>query len=119
MGEPANCVKRSFSFRFLSLIRDVKCCKETIKDGKKQVADAGTIVSGQLSQPNSLRPKAYTLRAAAHLLGVCHTTLSRWIRDGVGPRTFIQPGLNRSTYRIMPEAMQQFINRNSKGGRSE
>lgn len=63
------------------------------------------------------RPKAYTLRAAADVLGVCHTTLRRWIADGSGPRTFIQPGIKRSTYRIMPSALEAFVNQNSKGGK--
>jgi len=60
--------------------------------------------------------KPLTLRKAAKVLGVHHVTLGRWIRDGEGPRAFIKPG-RRSVIRIRDNDLDDFIRRNSRGGR--
>jgi excisionase family DNA binding protein len=60
---------------------------------------------------------AHTLRQAAKRLNVHHTTLRRWVQDGEGPRTFVKPGLRRSTYRITAQSLEEFIRRNSVGGK--
>lgn len=59
---------------------------------------------------------ALTLRKAAKELGVHHTTLARWIRDGEGPKAFIKPG-RRTVIRIQKVDLEAFILRNSRGGR--
>jgi excisionase family DNA binding protein len=57
-----------------------------------------------------------TLRQAAKVLGVDHSTLGRWIRDGEGPKALIKPG-RRSTYRINAADLESFRNRYSRGGK--
>jgi excisionase family DNA binding protein len=59
---------------------------------------------------------ALTLRKAAKVLGVHHATLARWIRDGEGPKAFIKRG-RRTCIRITVADLNQFIARNSYGGR--
>jgi excisionase family DNA binding protein len=60
--------------------------------------------------------KALSLRQAAALLNISHTTLLLWIRDGEGPKVFIKNG-SRKTYRIMADDWDDFINRRSRGGK--
>jgi excisionase family DNA binding protein len=55
-----------------------------------------------------------TLRQAAKVLGVHHSTVGRWIRDGEGPKALIKSGV-RSTYRISAADLERFTNRNSRG----
>jgi excisionase family DNA binding protein len=61
--------------------------------------------------------KALSLRQAAARLNIHHATLRRWIHDGEGPRAFVKQGIRRSTYRIVGSDLQNFIDRNSKGGK--
>jgi predicted site-specific integrase-resolvase len=61
--------------------------------------------------------KALSLRQAAALLNISHTTLLVWIKDGLGPRVFIFQNGKRKTYRIMPDDWDEFINRRSRGGK--
>jgi excisionase family DNA binding protein len=60
--------------------------------------------------------KAFSLRQAAKLVGVHHTTLARWIRDGEGPRAFIKSG-KRTVIRVQELDLEAFIRRHSRGGR--
>jgi excisionase family DNA binding protein len=59
---------------------------------------------------------ALSIRRAAKVVGVHHTTLARWIRDGEGPKAFIKRG-RRNVIRIQQDDLDTFIRRNSRGGR--
>jgi excisionase family DNA binding protein len=73
----------------------------------------------QVVQPDVPEPRvtgSLTLRQAAQVLGVHHSTVGRWIRDGEGPKALIKQGV-RSTYRITAADLERFTNRNSRGGK--
>ena len=61
-------------------------------------------------------PHALSLRQAAQRLNVHHATLRRWIKDGEGPKAFVKHG-RRSTYRILVNDLEAFIQKHSRGGR--